>query len=197
MACHTMDCMFASLDPGPPISVEPVAATPITDEAYPNSSMIKWEFPRRGRRPAFTAYWYDGALRPAYPRDLEFGRKMPSTGNLFLGTRGAILVAGDYGDHPRIIPESRMKEVGKPPQMLERSPGHVKEWVMAARGEKPSDFPKSNFAYAGPMTETILLGNIALRVGRRLEWDSENLRFTNVPEANQYVSKEYRAGWRF
>ena len=90
-----------------------------------------------------------------------------------------------------------MKEIGKPPQMLERSPGHVLEWIMAAAGEQPRDYPKSNFAYAGPFTETVLLGNVALRVGRRLEWDGEQMEFTKVPEANEYVSKEYREGWRF
>ena len=148
-------------------------------------------------RAAFPAYWYDGGLKPPFPPELEYGRHIPDTGNLFLGTKGAILVAGDYGDRPRIIPESRMKDVGKPPQLLERSPGHVKEWVMAARGEKPADFARSNFAYAAPMTETILLGNIALRVGRRLKWDGDRMEFTNVPEANEYVTKVYREGWKF
>ena len=106
------------------------------------------------------------------------------------------MVSGSYGDSPRIFPESRMKEIGKPPQLLERSPGHVKEWVMAASGEKPVDFAKSSFAYAGPFTETILLGNIALRVGRRIEWDSATMTVTNVPEANELVTKEYRQGWK-
>ncbi len=89
-----------------------------------------------------------------------------------------------------------MKELGKPPQLLERSPGHVEEWLMAVAGQKPLDYPKSNFTYAGPFTETVLLGNIALRMGRRLEWDGPNMRFTNLPQANQYLTKEYREGWR-
>ncbi|MFQ5806362.1 MAG: Gfo/Idh/MocA family protein [Phycisphaerae bacterium] len=197
MACHTMDCVFAALEPGPPTSVEPVAATPVTGEAFPESATIKWEFPKRRKRRAFTAYWYDGGLRPQLPAELEVGRKLPQTGNLFLGTKASLLVAGDYGEHPRIIPHSKFREIGFAPEMLERSPGHAKEWVMACKGEKPINYPKSNFAYAGPFTETILLGNIALRVGRRLEWDGENMRFTNVPEANEFVRKEYRAGWRF
>jgi hypothetical protein len=89
-----------------------------------------------------------------------------------------------------------MKEIGRPKPLLERSPGHIVEWLLAVAGQKPLDYPKSNFAYAAPMTETILLGNIALRVGRRLEWDGRNLRFTNLPEANQYITKEYRDGWK-
>jgi len=90
-----------------------------------------------------------------------------------------------------------MQQIGKPPQKLERSPGHVKEWILAVAGEKPLDYPKSNFAYAAPFTEAVLLGNIALRVGRRLEWDGKAMKFTNLPDANQYLTKEYRAGWRF
>ncbi|MBU0639742.1 MAG: Gfo/Idh/MocA family oxidoreductase [Planctomycetes bacterium] len=196
MACHTMDCMFASLDPGYPTAVEPIASTPITDEAFPNAAIIKWEFPSNGKRPAFAAYWYDGQLRPPRPAELEPQRNMPQSGNLFIGTKEKLLVSGDYGNSPRIIPETRMKQVGKPKELLERSPGHVEEWVMAAKGEKPIDYPKSNFAYAGPFTETVLLGNIALRVGHRLEWDGAKMAFTNTA-ANQYVSKEYRSGWRF
>jgi predicted dehydrogenase len=197
MACHTMDNMWATLDPGYPTAVEPIAGTPVNQETFPKSAMIKWEFPAKGERAAFVAYWYDGGLRPAIPPELELGRSLPATGNLYLGTKGALLVSGDYAESARIIPEAKMREIGKPPELLERSPGHVEEWLMAAATMKPIDYPKSNFAYAGPFTETILLGNIALRVGRRLEWDGANLKFTNVPEANQYVTKEYRAGWRF
>ena len=197
MACHTMDGLWAVLSPGSPTSVEPIASTPITDDAYPTASMLKWEYPARNGRPGFTSYWYDGSLHPPRPAELEMGRRMPGTGNLFVGTKASMLISGDYLNSPRIIPESRMKEIGKPKQMLERSPGHVEEWVMAAKGEKPLDFPKSNFAYAGPFTEAVLLGNVALRLGQRLEWDSRELRVTNVPEANAFISKEYRAGWKF
>lgn len=196
MACHTMDGVWAALDPGYPTSVEPLAATEITSEAFPNASVVKWEFPAKPGRPAFTNYWYDGGLKPPFPIDLEATRKYASGGCLFVGTKAKILVAGDYCDSPRIIPEAKMKEIGKPKQLLERSPGHIEEWIMAAKGEKPLDFARSNFFYSGPFTETVLLGNIALRVGRRLEWDAKKLEFTNYPEANRYVTKEYRDGWK-
>lgn len=197
MACHTMDCVFASLDPGHPTSIEPLTATPVNNETFPKASALKWEFPSKGNRPAFAAYWYDGGLLPPMPEELEAGRKVPSTGNLFIGTKASLLVAGDYADSPRIIPEKKMQEIGKPPQLLERSPGHVDEWVMACVGDKPLDFPKSNFSYAGPFSEVILLGNVALRVGRKLLWDGPNLKITNIPEANQFLTKEYRSGWKF
>ncbi len=196
MACHTMDGIFWALAPGHPTAIEPLAYTPVTPEAFPNAAVIKWEFPARGDMPAFDAYWYDGGLKPTTPAALELGRELPTTGNLFVGTKATLMVSGDYGQSPRIIPEAKMREIGKPPKLLERSPGHVIEWLMACVGEQPLDYPKSNFAYAGPMTEAILLGNVALRVGRRLEWDGASMRFTNVPAANKYVSKEYRSGWR-
>ena len=108
------------------------------------------------------------------------------------------MIQGDYGDSPRIIPETKLKEIGKPPKMLERSPGHYKEFYLAAKGEKNLDFPKSNFLYAGPMCESILLGNVALKFpGKKLAWDGPNLTVTNIPEANKFINKEYRPGWRF
>jgi len=197
MACHVMDGVFWVLDPAHPTSVEPMAVSRMTKEAFPKAAAIKWEFPATKKHRPFNAYWYDGGLFPQVPAELEIGRRLPDNGNIFIGTKGAMLVSGAYGNSPRIIPETKMKEIGKPPKMLDRSPGHAQEWIMAARGEKPLDYPKSNFFYAGPFTETILLGNIALRVGRRLDWDGEKMQFTNCPEANQYVSKEYRAGWKF
>ncbi len=196
MACHTMDGVFWALEPGYPTSVEPIAMTPATTECFPNASVVKWEFPASNWRLGFTAYWYDGGLLPQIPPELELKRSLPRAGNLFLGTKAAMLISGDYGESPRIIPEAKMKEIGKPAKTLERSPGHAEEWVMACKGEKPIDFPKSRFAYSAPMSETILLGNIAMRMGRRLEWDGENMRFTNVPEADEFVSKTYREGWR-
>jgi len=197
MACHTMDVIFWALVRGHPKDVAPIAVTAVNKGAFPTASMGRWEFPARGKRPPFVAHGYDGDLRPTTPTALELNRKLPDTGNLFVGTKATLLVQGDYGETPRVIPETKMREIGKPPRLLERSPGHVQEWLMAAAGEQPIDFPKSNFAYAGPMSETLLLGNIALRVGRRLEWNGEKLEFTNVPEANQYVTKEYRSGWKF
>ena len=98
---------------------------------------------------------------------------------------------------PRLLPVDRHEAYGEVEPQIERSEGHHREWYDACIEDKPFDHPKCNFAYAGPMSETILLGNVALRMNRRLEWDSENMCVTNVPEANQYINKEYRAGWKF
>lgn len=196
MACHTLDGIFWALDPGHASAIEPVTSSDITADAFPNASVVKWEFPASAMcSKGFAMYWYDGGLKPRMPANLEMGRRLNRAGNLIMGTKASIIIGGDYGESPRIFPEDKMKEIGKPKQLLERSPGHYAEWIMACKGEQPIDFPKSRFAYAAPMTETILLGNVALRLGRRLEWDGAKMQFTNVPEANQYVSKEYRKGW--
>src|SRR5206468_494318 len=166
-------------------------------DTFPQSGVMKCQFAQRGARPAFDGYWYEGGLKPQRPPELEPNRKMPETGNVFIGTKATILVQGDYGDSPRIIPETKMKEIGKPPQMLERSPGNYAEWVMAAKHEKPVGFCKANFLYAGPMVEVMLLGAIAEKMGRKLEWDAANMKVTNVPEANAFVNKQYREGWKF
>lgn len=197
MACHTMDGVFWALDPGYPTLIEPLCCTPVNKETYPKASGVRWEFPAKDGRAAFTAFWYDGGLMPAMPPDLELGRRLPPTGNLFIGTKGTLLVAGDYGESPRIIPEAKMKEIGKPEKTLERSPGHQREWLMAIAGEKPLDYPKSNFGYSAPFSEAILLGNVALRAGRRLEYDAAHMKFPNLPDADQYLTKEYRSGWKF
>jgi len=197
MGCHTLNAMFMSLEPGYPTAIEPVEVDDLRKETYAKASIIKWEFPANSWRPGFKAFWYDGGKKPPRPAELEADRKMPGTGNLFIGTKGTIMVTGDYGDSPRIIPEAKLKEIGKPKPMLERSVGHQREFVLAALGEKPLDFCKSNFGYAAPMTETINLGNIAMRVGKRLEWDGPNLKITNVPEANALLTKEYPQGYKF
>jgi len=201
MACHTMDGIFWALEPGHPTRVETVATTDINDESFPKASVVKWVFPATSQRTGFDAYWYDGGLKPARPIDLEADRTLPMSGNLFIGTKASMLVAGDYGNSPRIFPETKMQEIGRPPQMLERHPAggtmvhnHIREWVEACKGNGKA---LSDFAYAGPMSETILLGNVALRVGHPIEWDGENMRVTNSEAANQFISKEYREGWKY
>ena len=112
--------------------------------------------------------------------------------------KATLQVTGDYGDSPRIIPEERHQELGKPAKLLERSvEGHYGEWRAAALGDKPVDHPKSNFSYAAPFSSIILLGNVALRAGKgaKLDWDGANLKFTNNVDMNKYLTKDYRKGW--
>ena len=191
MGCHRIDPVFRALKLGHPTSVQ-ATSTLVNTETYPVASMVHYEFPARGDMPPVKLIWYDGGLRPPRPAELDEGEQMGTNGILFIGDKGKML------EH-RLIPESRRKEYGKPPQVLPRSPGHFVEWIEACKGGKPAG---SNFDHAGPLAEVVLLGNVALRPELReiltrteLLWDGPSMKITNVPEANEYLRREYREGW--
>jgi predicted dehydrogenase len=191
IGCHALDPVFRALKLGAPTSIEGIS-TLVNRETYPLSSKIHYEFPARGDMPPVKVTWYDGGMRPPRPDELEDGRQVGDNGKLFIGDKGKML-------DERIIPETKMKEYGKPKQLLDRSPGHHIEWIEACKGGKPAG---SNFDHAGPLAEAVLLGNVALRpelkeIGNRkkLLWDPEKFEITNMPEANQFLRREYREGW--
>ena len=184
---------------GHPESVE-ASSTRVNTETYPLASMVTYHFPARGEMPPLKLVWYDGGLRPPRPEELERRPRNGRNGHLIVGDQGKILSAR-AADRPGLFSDSwfRAREYGDPPQKLPRSIGHYKEWIEACKGGTPGG---SNFDWAGPLTEAVLLGNIALRPELReelttktLEWDSTNLRFTNSETANQFVKREYRNGW--
>jgi len=195
MACHVVDPIFWALKLKYPLSVE-ACATPVNDETYPLASIVRFEFPARDGMPPVKMNWYDGGMKPERPETLEAGRKLEQAASnvLFIGDKGVIR-CGEYGDSPRIIPETKMKEYKRPPKTLPRvETSHEMNWVQACKGGKPAC---SNFDYSGPLTEFVVMGNLSLRfLGQKLEWDGENMKVTNVDEANQYVSKTYRDGWK-
>jgi predicted dehydrogenase len=188
---HTLDPVCTALKLGPPTSVEATSCGN-TAEVHPLSAIVTFKFPAREGFPPLKLTWYEGT-RPPRPDDLEDGRQWPAEGGvLFKGTKGTIM-GGVYGNSPRIIPEKRMKEANLPPKTSPRVKGtHEADWVRACKTGEPAG---ADFAYSGPLTETCLLGNIAKRVDARIEWDSANLKITNLPEANRYVRTEYRKGW--
>jgi predicted dehydrogenase len=195
IGCHSFDPVFRALKLGPTLSVE-ASSTRVNAETYPLASTVTYQFPARGDLPPVKLVWYDGGLRPPRPEELEDGRKMGATGALLIGDTGKIL---SQQREWRLIPESKMKAYGKPPQKLERSIGHYKEWAEACKGGKPGG---SNFDWAGPLAETVLLGNVALRLqmreeltSKKLLWDSAALKFTNSETANSFLRRDYRAGW--
>lgn len=160
--------------------------------SYPRASTIHWEFPARDDMPPLSLYWYDGGLRPPKPEELEAdGKPMPDEGLLFVGDEGKIL-AGFSGDKPQIIPEAKMKAFTKPPETLPRPIDELDQWLRACKGGQPSD---ASFPNIFPFTETIALGNIALRFDDKLFWDGEKKTFTNNKDANKYMFREYRQGW--
>jgi len=192
IGCHRIDPIFRALKLGHPTSVE-ASLTLVNKETYPVASTVHYEFPERPGFPPVKLTWYDGGLRPRRPDEITDGQQFGTNGILFVGDKGKML------EH-RLIPESKRKEYGKPPQMLPRSPGHFIEWIEACKGGKPAG---SNFVdHAGLLAEVVLLGNIALRpelkeklTRTKLLWDGPNMKITNVPEANEFLRREYREGW--
>jgi predicted dehydrogenase len=192
IGCHQLSAVFKALKPGHPRSVEACSSNyqvgpEIANETAPKSSITRWQFPTAGARAAFTITWWDGGLTPPRPEELEPGRSF--------GEGDWLLVVGDKGKMlgHRLIPESKSHQIDAPPRVLERSPGHYKEWIDACKGGKPAG---SNFVdHAAHLAEVVLLGNIAIRTNQELLWDGDNLRFTNSEEANKLINPPYREGW--
>ncbi len=189
MGCHIIDPAWWALDLKYPTSVE-AQPGPFSRETYPQKTIVKWELPARGDLPAVTVTWYDGENRPPRPQELDQGRELPDQGGLYYGDKGVILLP--HGGSPRLIPEARMKGFKAPEPFLPRNVDHYQEWIRACKGGSK---PLSNFDYSGPLTEAILLGNIAALAGRRLEWDGPNMKVKNMPEANRFLRRAYRERW--
>jgi predicted dehydrogenase len=192
MAVHNADPAFFCLDLDAPTAVE-AETSEVNDETLPKWSIITYEFPAKGSRPAVTMKWYDGGKMPPRPPEFEEDRKFEDNGILFVGDKGKILCGGWSGS-PRLIPESKMKEYKRPEKTLLRSPGHHQEWIDACKAGKP-EMAMAGFWYSGPFTEALLVGNLAVRLQKRVEWDAKAMRSPNCPEADNYITKFYRAGY--
>jgi len=205
MGCHIFDHIVWSLKLGAPESVEASFSTfvpgemtwdkPENTETYPRASLVTYGFPAREGFPPLKLTWYDGGLMPPRPDVIPDDVRMGDAygGALYVGDEGMILTGSHGANSLRIYPEERMRSYKRPPKSLPRSIGHYQEWIQACKGGEPAG---SNFDYAGPLTETVLLGCVAIRAGKRLEWDSERMTFTNSPDADRFLSKSYRKGWR-
>jgi predicted dehydrogenase len=190
MGCHVMNLAFMGLQLTPPTSVVAETDQPVNNESPPNGLKVTYEFPAREGRRALRMYWYE-VRRP--PADLFHGENIRGGGSLFVGTKGKMYCTSDYGDSYILLPRDNFKDYRPPAPTLPRSPGHHAEWIRACKGGPPA---MSNFTdYSGPLTEIVLLGNVAIRAGQRIVWDSAKLQATNVPAAAQYVRREYRKGW--
>jgi predicted dehydrogenase len=203
MGCHIFDHIVWSLKLGPPTSVEASYSIfvpevtwdkPKNNETYPRASMVTYKFPARQGFPALKLVWYDGGLMPARPEEIPENIRLGDDygGALYIGDKGMILCGSHGANSLRIWPESRMQEYQRPPKTIPRSEGHYKEWITACKGGAPA---ASNFDFAGPLTETVLLGNVAIRSDAKLYWDAENMRFPNYPEADRFLHRPYRDGW--
>jgi hypothetical protein len=201
MACHTTDGIYSIMNPGYAATAEPIFMTAPVKDQWPAGMIVKNTYRAKDGRPGFTTYWYEGnnndgkPCMPEKPEELKSdNRELPRTGNLIIGTKGKMLVEGDYWNSPYLIPEAKRKDFGRPPQLLERSPGHHAEFLAACRGEKPREFSQSNWGYSGPMTANIQLGNLCARAGKKLELNEAG-KIISDPRINDLAWREPRNGW--
>ena len=192
MACHTMNMPVMALDLFDPISIAADSPGIVENETFPKYSTIRYEFGKRGDLAPCTMYWYDGGKKP--PAELMEGIKSETgRGALLVGDEGTLFSEGDYaGERNDLFPKEKFADFKIPELTLPESPGHFEEYARACKGGEPA---LSNFGYAGRLTETVLLGNVALQAGEKIEWDAKNLKVTNISTANQYLHREYRNGW--
>jgi predicted dehydrogenase len=194
VACHIMDGAYWALDLGAPTAVEAMS-TGATKVACPLASVVTSYFPARGTMPPVKYTWSDGSLMPPLPPQLELGRNLPEeAGTLLFGSKATVLCSFYY-ETVRIIPEIQMQEMASslPEKSIPRvQGGPFAEWLRAIKGGPK---PGSNFEYSAPFTEAVLLSNVAIRTRRRIEWDAAAMKVTNIPDANQFITKEYRPGW--
>jgi predicted dehydrogenase len=187
MACHCMDLAFFSLDLPAPTSVT-ARSSGVNEDTAPKWSIIEYQFP------AAKMTWYDGGRMPS--RDIVKGRELVKNGIVLVGDKDTLYVPSYWGDG-QFLSGAKTADFKDVPQTIPRAAGefdkgHYNEWVAACKGGPKA---MSNFDYSGPMTETVLLGNVALRAGGTIQWDAKNLRVTNNADANRFVRKNYRKGW--
>jgi len=204
MGAHIIDHAYWPLKLTYPKSVQ-ASSSEFTQDSPPIASIVTYEFPEREGMPEVKMTWYDGGLKPPRPKAIEQGRMMGDHGGgvLFEGTKG-LLMCSVYGRNPRIVPETKMKEYmsdlkerGGIENKIPSSPGIHEEWLQAIK-EGKKEMASTNFDYSGPLTETMMLGNVAIRMANanmKLEYDGMTGKITNNEEANKFLHMEYRKGW--
>jgi predicted dehydrogenase len=187
MGCHFMDVAFWALELRHPITIE-AEGPPVHPETCPLNLIVRYEFPARQAQPPVRLTWYDGDQRPeSLLAEAKLMEK--KNGVLFVGDKGMLFA--DY-DHRKLLPEEKFTGFEPPAPTIPDSIGHYAEWITAC---KTGSATTCNFDYSGALTETVHLGNVAFRTGKKITWDAANLRVTNAPEAMQFVRREYRKGW--
>lgn len=199
MACHILDPAFMALKLGQPVALQG-SSTQVNTESAPVAEMIQYEFPERGtigniKLVPVKVTWYDGGLMPPRPEELPDGEMMGDRngGVLFIGTKGK-LMTGSYGLNPRLLPLELDKDYKRPEPVLRRienamSGGHEADWIRACKEPAESRVEtSSNFSYAGPLNEMVVMGNLAVRLQdlkRKLLWDAEKMAVTNISDDDE------------
>jgi predicted dehydrogenase len=184
MGCHYIDLVFWSLKLVHPTTAE-AFGPPEHPETAPLGLKVVWEFPARGDLPPVTMSWRDGDQTPSEVR----GVNVPGAGIMFVGEKGMLFA--DYGGY-KLYPEDQFQGFTSPEKSIPDTIGHHNEWIAACKTGSPTT---CNFSYAGPLTETVLLGNVAYRSGKKIEWKAESMKIPNAPEAEKFLKRQYRQGW--
>lgn len=198
MGCHIMDAAIWGLELGYPLEVS-AATSAMNGYTYPKQTAVTYKFPKRGQFPELTYHWYSGGMYPPIPaflRDTDpfRGDSIQTNGTIIVG-EGAALLIDTYSSSVRMLPREKFIEAREslPPQTLRRVKGdHFTEWTNAIRENRSAT---SDFSYAGPMTETVLIGAAAIRAGRKLKFDAATRKFVGDDEANKLLRKDYPDGW--
>lgn len=195
MACHNLDPAVWALNLEQPLSVE-ASSVGVDGEVISAAGIYTYRFGPRGGQPPVKVTWYDGGLRPPVPEGIDSDDPRQRLGDrndgiLFVGDKGCITCPGWSGT-PRLLPLALHQEYKRPAPTLPRVKGHHADWLSACKGGPAAS---ANFAYGARLTELVLLGNVALRTGKKLQWDAGNMRATNAPEADAFLKEPYRKGW--
>jgi predicted dehydrogenase len=202
MGVHNLDTAYWALDLGLPTSAQVIESTPALDdpamkETEPKSCTIEFQFPARGDKPPVKMIWYSGNKLP--PRDLFQGETLITRdgGSLAIGTKGTLFTRTWHGGENDknmflLLPRKQFADFKGPDQTIPRTKSHYHEWIDACRGQAKT---LSNFPYAARLTEALLIGNLALRTGKRIEWNAAEMQATNCPQAAPMIQPEFRKGW--
>jgi predicted dehydrogenase len=195
MGVHNLDTAFWALKLGSPTSAEVLDSSPKTDDCPPLWSIVEIHFPARGPQPPVKLIFYDGKRLP--PAELFHGEKIPTNGSLMVGSQGTLFTRTWHGgsnadDMFLLLPRKEFIDFQMPPASFPRAKGHHDEFIQACKGGPNT---KSNFAYAAMLTEALLVGFLAVRTGRRIEWDAANMKATGCPEADRFIHPTFRPGW--
>jgi hypothetical protein len=187
LGSHWIDLPFWALKLHAPSTIEASGPTP-HPEIAPASMKAKYEYKASGEQPELTLTWYQGVMKP----EILIRGEIPAwpSGVLFVGDKGMLLA--DYGKHV-LLPEEKFKDFTRPPESIPKSIGHYVEWINACKNGGPTT---CHFGYSGWLTEANHLGNVAFRAGKKLVWDAAKMRATNAPEADRFLKRPYRSGWK-
>lgn len=186
---HILDPVYEGLNLTAPTRIA-AESSPVNEQTYPKWSMVTFDFLPRGDAPGVSVHWYDGGKVP--PAEVTGVKRLPANGALVIGEHGKLFIPS-HGKPPIAMAHEKGERLALPEPPAPPKWTHWREWISACKTGQPTG---GDFAYGARLTDVALLGNLALRVGKPIDWDAEKRRVTNIAEANELLSREYRKGWK-